>query len=96
MKKILGTLVVVALVLGSSSALAAPARTSKALEVRQVADRANEGPTFIRTAMDLLEKAQRALQSIMASRDDLDWQKPRIEEEITIGPAIVKNVGGQE
>ena len=96
MKKILGTLVVVALVLGSSSALAAPARTSKALEVRQAADRANEGPTFIRTAMDLLEKAQRALQSIIASRDDLDRQKPRIEEQIAIGPAIVKNVGGSE
>ncbi len=95
MKKILGTLVVVALVLGSSSALAAPAQ-SRAMEVRQTADRANEGPSFIRTAIDLLERAQRALQSIIASRDDLELEKPRIEEEITIGPAIVSNVGGQE
>ena len=96
MKKILGTLVVVALILGSSSALAAPARTSKAMEVRQAADRANEGPMFIRAAIDFLEKAQKALQSIIASRDDIDREKPRIEEEITIGPAIVKNVGGSE
>lgn len=56
MKKILGTLVVVALILGSSSALAAPGRTSKAMEVRQAADRAIEGPTFIRAAMDSMDR----------------------------------------
>ena len=69
MKKILGTLVVVALVLGSSSALAAPARTSKALEVRQAADRANEGPTFIRTAIDSAGRMWDSILKAVGSQD---------------------------
>lgn len=95
MKRILGTLVVVALVLGSSSVLAAAAPTHKAAEMKQVADGATDGPAFIRTAMELLLKAQAALQSIISSREGLDPEKPWVEE-TSIDPAIVKNVGGSE
>ena len=81
MKKILGTLVVVALVLGSSSALAAPARASQAVEVRQAADRAIEGPTFIRA---LLDSADRMWDSIVKAVGNQDREaSARMEQENT-------------
>ena len=109
MKKILGVLVVIALVLASGSVLAAPAQNSKALEVRQAAERANEGPTFIRAAIDRLIRTwdsiaknvggtdrEVATRSVIASSDGLERQNPRLEDETILRPRIVMNVGGTD
>ncbi len=102
MKKILGTLVVVALVLGSSSALAAPARTSKALEVRQAVDRANEGPTFIRTAMDSVNRMWDSIANAVVrnvgntgseSAVTADVEKQRPSRDTGFEAPALKNVG---
>ena len=109
MRKILGVLVVLALLLGSGSVLAAPALNSKALEVRQAVDRANEGPSFIRAAMERLIRSwdsiakavggtdrEVATQTVIASGDELERQNPRHEEEIRIGSTSLTAVGGTD
>ena len=102
MKKILGTLVVVALILGSSSALAAPGRSSKAMEVRQAADRAIEGPTFIRAAVEWLARTWELIARNVggSDRDFSAKMEPgptdTKQDATIIAPAIVKNVGGSD
>ncbi len=102
MKRILGTLVVVALVLGSSSALAAPVQSSKAMEVRQAADRAIERPTFIRTAIDSVTRMWDSIVKAIGGQDGESSVKAEAgitttkQDAIIIAPVKRKAVGGQD
>lgn len=98
MKKTCATAVVVMLLLGTGTALAATsaAPAPGAPEVAPAALPAGDAPALLRRAVDLLERIWRTMAGLAESSQDVDRREQRTVRSVLIAPPGTQNVGGQE